>query len=275
MSPTVPVGIVSLDDLDDQSSLQYGEDLAFKAQVDKTISDNKARKRSVEPQLGSAVRSSVPKSGLVEAGTTKQLSGVKVRPLRSSAFPGATAVDLMEVIAASTATKVRDMSEATRNLKFNELCDKLEVPEPVQHRMAFYFSFIAWITLNTASTENSQESDIGGYPSLEVLKFFNYDIRPMARAMAEDAKMYITEVAQNASHELSEKFNDLARAHSVPKMPYLIYDGIDAARLTAYEIKLAESIKLQRLNAGVNLNMDAQVARRLLAGQPAANRVSN
>jgi len=241
MSKITDVGQLSADDFS-----RYSSDDAFRLEVDTNITKNKNVRRGAGV---TSAATSVQKSGIYEHAVADVVPAVRSKPLRSHKYPAAEQAALLKSMLGATATKVREMSTAERDAKFEGLCDELGLPEDRDSRQTFYYSVIAWITMNTASTENGVDSTVGEkYSSQRMLEFFDYDLRPFARALAPDAKTFISFVVDTREHPLHDPILSLARRYGVPKMAYLIYDGIGGAKITEGESRIAEDIKVARLN---------------------------
>jgi len=241
MSKITDVGQLSAEDFS-----RYSSDDAYRLEVDNSIKRNKNVRRGAGEV---STTTSVQKSGIYEHAATDVAPVTRAKPLRSHKYPAAEQSTLLKAMLGATATKVREMSMAERDVKFDGLCDELGVPEDRDSRQTFYYSVIAWITMNTASTENGVDSTVGGeYSSQRMLEFFDYDLRPFARALAPDAKTFISFVVDTREHPLHDPILSLARKFGVPKTAYLIYDGIGGAKITEGESRIAEEIKVARLN---------------------------
>jgi len=185
---------------------------------------------------------------------------------RSSVNPSMASSQLQGVMMLATATKAREMSQAQRTVAFDGLCDVLGVPEESEDRLKFYYSVIAWIFMNTASTENGIDSLVDRYSSRQMLEFFDHDLRPYARATASDAREFLAFVSGERLHPMHDTVVRMATQYGVPKTPWLLYDGIDGMKLTGSEFKLYSDIKRQRLSSSVNHNLDAAIGVRAQRG---------
>jgi hypothetical protein len=256
----VPQDISDLGSLSEEQMRLYRDDQEYRLEVDTVILRNKNAARAGTSMSYSG------RQGVMEQGGAAPAVVARARPLRSSKYPAAEQSSLLKAMMGASATKVREMTPADRDVKFESLCDKLGLPEEREARMSFYFSVIAWITMNTASTENGIDSVVGErYSSQEMLEHFDHDLRPFARALAPDAKSFITLIADTQDHPLHDRVMALARKYGVSKTPWLIYDGIDAAKITERENSIAEDVKFARLNGG---GARSQGPSRVMRGAP-------
>jgi hypothetical protein len=151
------------------------------------------------------------------------------------------------MMSSASADKVREMSEAERNRVLSDLCDHVGIAEDIKERGKFYYSLLAWIYKNTASSKHAEDSSVFGQSSLKIVEFFDRDMRPFARASATDAKKFIRYVVQSKAHPLHADFVRIATAAGTPRDPELAYDGITATSLPEGHYRLANSIRDKRL----------------------------
>jgi hypothetical protein len=206
-----------------------------------------AEKRSRDPRdRNSRTEGESEQRGL---GTRAELP---VRPeYRAKVFsalnPG---VDLAEIAMRANATKSRELTHVTAKKQLDALCDELGVPETESDRVQFRFDLILWIYQNSASGENNQESFVGEYSAITVVKFFNNDLRPMARYLAVDAETLLRFIHGHPEHPMRDVVDHVAETYGVKQTPWLAYDGVadnPAVKLTGRELALARTIKDRRL----------------------------